>query len=104
MIKKIAIAALAILATAGISYAECQPVNAAGTVGYVNVRQKPELNSRVITRWSNPENGSDWGSGQYCGEEYVDFDGRTWSRIYLYFKNGDQANGWVSDRVLQFLP
>lgn len=36
----------------------CQAINAAGTVGYVNVRARPDLNARVLIRWNNPERGS----------------------------------------------
>jgi hypothetical protein len=82
----------------------CQRVNANGGVGYVNVREHPDLNARVVTQWNNPEFGSDWGSAYYCGQEYVDYDGRTWSYIEMDMKDGSHVGGWVSDKVLMFLP
>lgn len=104
--KKLVVAALAVCATMfaiSSAAAECQRVNAAGGVGYVNVRQNPDLNAPIITRWSNPENGSEWGSAFYCGTEYVDYDGRTWSLLEMEFTDGRHIQGWVSDKVLEFL-
>lgn len=104
MIKSLLLAAALIVASPIVSFAgDCQSVNASGGVGYVNIRSKPELNAPIITRWNNPENGSDWGSGTYCGREYVDFDGRTWSYISVTMQDGRYIEGWVSDKVLEFL-
>lgn len=83
--------------------ANCLRVNAAGTVGYVNVRANPDLNAPVITRWNNPSHGSDWGSALWCGQEYYDYDGRSWSLIEFETKSGQFVRGWVSDKVLEFV-
>lgn len=95
------IAASLLLTTAAM--ADCQRVNADGSPGYVNVRENPDLNARVITRWNNPSSGSDWGSAYWCGQEYTDYDGRTWSLIEFETMSGQYVRGWVSDKVLQFL-
>lgn len=104
MFKYMIAAAAALFITSGSALA-CQDVNAAGEPGWVNVREYPSLYAPVIRRWNNPSNGSDWGSGKWCGEEVWDGTegGRVWSKIYLEMYDGSTVIGWVSDKVLQFL-
>lgn len=94
-------AAVAIL-IASPALAECARVNAAGSSGYVNIREYPALNAPVVIRWNNPSHGSDWGSGYWCGQEYWDGE-RTWSFIQMETKDGYYIEGWASDKVLQFV-
>lgn len=105
--KKLAyglLTAVAMLTSVGVASAQedCQRVNAAGSSGYVNVREFPSLRAPVITRLNNPSHGSDWGSAFWCGQEYWDGE-RTWSVIEFETKNGEYVRGWVSDKVLQFV-
>lgn len=95
-------AAAIMVASPALTQETCQRVNAAGSAGYVNVREYPALNAPVIIRWSNPSHGSDWGTGFWCGDEYWDGE-RTWSFIQMNLKDGNYAEGWVSDKVLQFV-
>lgn len=84
------------------NHENCQSINANGGVGYVNVRESPSLNAHVLIQWSNPESGSEWGSGKYCYEESWDGE-RMWSKVYLNMQDGSYYEGWVSDKVLEFL-
>lgn len=104
LVKGLLAASLLIAApiSAMANHEDCQSVNAVGTVGYVNVREYPSLNASVLVRWSNPERGSDWGAGKYCYEESWDGE-RMWSKVYLDMKDGSYYEGWVSDKVLEFL-
>lgn len=100
MLKRLLIAGAALLATTVGSLA-CVPVNAAGSNGYVNVREYPSLYADVVARWYNPSHGSDWGSALACDWE-VDSEGRTWYWVEMTMKSGDYVEGWVSERVLHF--
>jgi hypothetical protein len=109
MIRSLIMACVGVLAIAGAALAQdhsdCMGVNAAGSAGYVNIRQWPGLYAPVVTRLNNPSHGSDWGSAYWCGEEVWDSTegGRTWSKVYFYSKSGNYYEGWASDKVLQFV-
>ena len=96
--------AAAAIMVATPALADCGRVNAAGSVGYVNLREWPSLYAPVIVKWNNPSHGSDWGSGRWLCDEYVDDDFRVWSLIAFTDKNtGEYFEGWASDKVLHFV-
>lgn len=100
---KALIAALALLGLVSTAHADCERISPQSSVGYINIREEPNIHSRVVIRINNAGEGSDWDSLTWCGESWTNQNATTvWLLVHGTTFSGIDYSGWASAKVLDY--